>query len=162
MVHIKVITASVFAAILLLLSSCGSNDLYRGTVELPETGWYKDEAAKFEVNVNDTITGYDFYLYIRNTTGYRYSNLFLFLNTVFPNGNKTEDTIELVLADNTGRWLGKGGGSTRENEIILKKNLRFPLKGNYGFYVRQAMRTDTLKGIVNVGLRLSRSDREND
>ncbi len=151
------ITAGV-VVMMLLAVSCTHNTLYDKSVNLPENGWYKDQAAAFDVSVDDTVTGYDFYLTVRNNTDYRYSNLFIFLNTVLPNNNKTRDTIELVLADYTGKWLGKGWGSVKENRLLLKKNLKFPLKGQYKFFVQQAMRTDTLKGIVSVGLQLSKEE----
>ncbi len=138
--------------------SCGSNDLYNRSVSLPNSGWYKDEAVRFDVKVNDTLSNYDFYVNLRNSTSYRYSNLFLFLTTKLPNGNTTRDTIEILLADNSGKWIGKGWGNIKESKVTLKKNLRFPLKGDYRFFIQQAMRVDTLKGIKDVGLELSSSE----
>ncbi len=139
----------------LFFVSCTNRDYYNKNIDIPEKGWYKNEAAKFDVTVNDTLQNYNFYLYVRNNTNYRYSNLYIFLNTIFPNDNKTRDTIEIVLANNSGKWLGKGWGSIKENNVLLRKNLRFPLKGKYSFLIQQAMRCDTLKGITNIGIRLS-------
>ena len=153
--------AAVAIALLIvtiLLGSCSSNTVYNETVDISPEGWYKDEAAAFAVTIEDTVKNYNFYLTVRNTTDYRYSNLFIFLNTILPNNNKTRDTIELVLADYTGKWLGNGWGSVKENNLLLKKNLRFPLKGEYRFFIQQAMRTDTLKGIRSVGLRLETTE----
>lgn len=146
----------VLLVFVLLFTSCGSNAIYDKNVSFEHNKWYKDEAAHFEVDISDTLTDYRFSLNLRNNNDYRFSNLFLFLTTKFPNGNITRDTIECILADNTGKWIGKGWGNTRENDIILKEALRFPLKGKYEFWIQQAMRVDTLKGIDNVGLRLER------
>ncbi len=137
---------------LTLLFSCMSDITYRENVELPDYGWYKDNAIPFTVNINDSISVYDFGINIRNTIKYRYSNLYVFLYTEFPNGNITKDTIEFILANNEGRWLGKGWGEVKENEIFLKKGLRFPLSGNYKFRIQQAMRVDTLKNVKDIGL----------
>ncbi len=141
----------------LLMVSCNGGDLYNRTVVIPERGWYKNEGVRFDVFIGDTLANYDFYISLRNTIDYRYSNLYIFLNTMMPNGNKTRDTLEIILADDTGKWLGKGWGSVKENDVLLRKNLRFPRKGDYRFLIQQAMRTDTLKGITDVGLRIAKA-----
>ena len=139
-------------------SACNFNSVYHENVALEDAKWYKDEAVHFEVEITDSLSGFDFYLNLRNSTDYRYSNLFIFLMTRFPNGNLTRDTIEIVLADKEGRWLGKGWGKLKENDVLLKKGLRFPLTGKYEFFVQQAMRVDTLEGIHDVGLQISKVD----
>jgi gliding motility-associated lipoprotein GldH len=63
-----------------------------------------------------------------------------------------------VLADIEGRWLGKGWGAVKENSILISRNMRFPLKGNYEFKIQQAMRVDTLTGISDVGIRVTPSE----
>ena len=150
---------SVIAIVVLsvIFTACTNNNLFFKSVSIPPAGWYKDEAVNFNVNVDDTLSDYNFYLILRNDNNYRYSNLFVFLNTIMPNGNKTRDTLEIILADNTGKWLGKGWSSIKENKVLLKKNLRFPLKGEYRFFIQQAMRVDTLKGITDVGVQFSKT-----
>lgn len=132
--------------------SCNQNAVFNQNVILPVDGWYKNNAVAFNVNINDTLETYDFGLNIRNSTNYRYSNLYIFLITEFPNGNISRDTIELRLANDEGKWLGKGWGDVKENNIILKRSLAFPLNGNYRFLIQQAMRVDTLKGINDIGI----------
>lgn len=140
------------------LSSCDFNSVYNENVSLKDIKWDKDQAVRFDVQITDSLANYNFYLNLRNTTDYRYSNLYVFLMTRFPNGNTTRDTIEIVLADTEGRWLGKGWSNLKENNILLKKGLRFPLNGNYVFFIQQAMRVDTLEGIRNVGLQIDKID----
>jgi len=154
---IPVKTFFIFVLFATLFSSCGQSIIFDEQVTLQDAKWYKGESARFSVEINDSLVAYDFYLTVRNTTDYRYSNFYLFLLTRFPNGNLSRDTIECMLADNTGMWLGKGWGSIKENTILLKRNLRFPLSGEYQFLVQQAMRVDTLEGISNVGLRIEKS-----
>jgi gliding motility-associated lipoprotein GldH len=141
-----------------MLSSCNQSIVYDEQVTIQDAKWYKGESARFSVEINDSLTAYNFYLTIRNTTDYRYSNLYVFLLTRFPNGNLSRDTIECMLADKTGMWLGKGWGSIKENTILLKQNLRFPLSGDYQFLIQQAMRVDTLEDITNVGLRIEKDN----
>lgn len=137
----------------LLLASCSGGVLFDQTAHI-KGHWYKDNPREFEVMVPDSLAVYNFYLNVRHSTNYRYSNLYLFLQTRFPNGHLTRDTIQLILANNEGKWLGKGWGSVKEDKILLKHNLRFPLKGKYDFTIWQAMRADTLRGIQDIGLRI--------
>lgn len=136
-----------------LLSSCGRGVLFDQTVNVHKA-WYMNNPVVFNVTVNDTLQGYDFYLNLRHNNNYRYSNLYIFLQTEFPNHHVTRDTLQFILADPSGKWLGKGWGKIKEDHILLKQNLRFPLKGQYHFTLWQGMRNDTLKGIEDVGLQI--------
>lgn len=140
------------------LVSCNFNYTYNNNVDITNGKWFKDEAAVFDVLIEDSLAVQDFYLTLRNDSEYRYSNLFVFLTTRFPNGNLTRDTIEIVLADKSGKWLGKGWGNVKENKVLLNSNIQFPLTGRYEFFVQQAMRVDTLKGIKSVGLVIEKVD----
>jgi len=143
---------------LIMLNACKMNSIYDESISIENSSWYKDDLAKFEVAIDDTIQSYDFYINIRNTTDYRYSNLYVFLITRYPNRNVSRDTIEFVLADIEGKWFGKGWGAVKENSVLLSSNMRFPLKGTYEFKIQQAMRQDTLDGISNIGIRVTPSE----
>lgn len=136
-----------------ILSSCGNkNVIFDESVVISNASWDNKEFPYFDVEVEDTLSAYNFYLNIRHLENYRYSNFYMFLHTTFPNGNQTHDTIELVLAYPDGRWIGDGSGSMRNNNILLNNNLYFPLKGNYHFEIEQAMREPVLEGVADVGI----------
>ncbi len=154
----KSISALTLLAAIFFLSACQFNTVY-DKIESVEGGeWDKNKSVHFEVEISDTISSYKFCIVVHNTTDYRYSNLFLFLSTHFPNGNITRDTIECILADASGKWYGKGWGNVKETDILLKPNLIFPLSGKYKFFIQQAMRNDTLTGIKRIGIRLDKND----
>ena len=155
----KIVTLSLLSVLgLLLITSCGQHTIYNEQVAIDNGKWFKNSAVHFEVNIDDTTKLYDYYITIRHTTDYRFSNLYLFLTTKFPNSNITRDTIECILADNSGKWYGKGWSHIKEDNILLRKNLKFPLVGKYNFYFQQAMRRDTLNDIVNLGINISESE----
>jgi gliding motility-associated lipoprotein GldH len=136
-----------------MFSSCGNkNVIFDESVVINNASWNNQEFPYFDVNVEDTLSTYDFYLNIRHLENYRYSNFYMFLHTTFPDGNQTHDTIELIMAYPDGRWIGKGTSSMRDNKILLNDNLCFPLKGNYHFEIEQAMREPVLEGITDVGI----------
>lgn len=140
-----------------MMSSCGNNDvIFDESIIIPDASWDNKNRPYFDVNVEDSMSNYAFYLNIRHLENYRYSNFYMFLHTTFPNGNQTHDTIECILAYPDGRWTGKGSGSMRSSSILLNDNLRFPLNGTYHFEIEQAMREPELEGITDVGIRFEK------
>jgi len=142
---------------MLFLAACNRTTLFTQAVNFHDL-WPKDKAAKFVVPVKDTLSPFNFYINIRHTGKYRYSNLYLFMQTRFPNGTYTRDTLEIMLANVQGKWLGKGWGEIKEDRILLKSKLRFPMSGDYEFLIWQAMRVDTLKAIRSVGIDIEKND----
>jgi gliding motility-associated lipoprotein GldH len=139
-----------------LIQSCEDNRFFEEYVSIPNSTWNASEQAQFEVNILDTTAQYDFYINIRNTASYPYSNLFLFINTFFPDGRASRDTVEIFLADKEGKWLGEGSGNIYDNRVLFKRNVIFPLSGTYRFEVEQAMRQESLPEIMDVGLRIEK------
>ena len=135
----------------LVMASC-NNDSFDKRIVIPEAKWQQENRVAFDININDTISPYEFGIGLRHLENYRYSNLFIFLHTTMPNGNHTCDTIECTLATPEGRWIGKNTGSMRDLAIPLNENLLFPLSGTYHFEIEQAMREPELKGISDIGL----------
>jgi gliding motility-associated lipoprotein GldH len=140
------------------LVSCDRSGVYEENINTPDYLWKENDIARFGVSIEDTLIYHNIYINIRNTTDYQNSNLFLFITSKSPAGYSKTDTLECFLADEQGNWLGKGFGFIRDNRIPFKHNIRFPLKGLYKFEIKQAMRTDELKGIASVGVRIEKSN----
>lgn len=141
----------------LLFAGCHSRVIYSGVVNTRDA-WAKQNAARFVVPVTDTTGQYNFYMDIRHTEKYRYSNLYLFMQTQFPGGTFTRDTIEITLATPEGKWLGKGWGEIKEDHVLLRSKFRFPRKGKYEFLIWQGMRVDTLHAVRSVGIDIEKVD----
>ena len=139
-------------AVIIMLASCGNSKLYDESVVIPDAKWDNENIPGFDVAVDDTLTDYAFYLNIRHLENYRFSNLYVFMHTTFPNGNVTHDTIECTLAYPDGHWMSKGSGTMRSAKVLLNPALRFPLRGDYHFEIEQAMREKELYGISDIGL----------
>lgn len=142
--------------ILFFLAGCKSGVVFDNNKSFSDDVWRSDQVIRFDVPLQDTVNIYKFYLNLRHTTSYRYANIFLFINSTFPNGTQARDTVECILADPSGKWLGKGISNIRDNQVLLRRGLRFPQKGNYIFEFEQAMREPELKGIMDIGLRIVR------
>jgi len=154
------VCAGTFA---LSLSSCvDKNYVFDQNVEIPNARWIVSERAILKVNITDTVSQHNFFINVRNTEEYPYRNLYVFVNTIFPNEKSSRDTVGIVLADPTGRWLGSGSGFLSSsqhltNTILYQYNKRFPVSGEYIFEIEQAMREDTLVGIQNIGLKIEKN-----
>ena len=140
--------------IAVLAVACGKVSVYNNSIDIPNEKWSIDSLAVFKVSITDTLSVHDVYINLRNTTNYANSNLYLFIETRSPNGAMLRDTLECILADSYGRWVGKGFGALRDNRIPYKRSVRFPEIGTYQFSIQHGMRTQSLKGIASVGVKV--------
>ena len=145
---------SVFS--LLILFSCDPGRVYEKNIKIPEGIWEKDHIVSFEVFIDDTASAHNLYVNVRNTSLYPYSNLYLFIETTAPSGHSIRDTVEVLLADKRGKWLGSGLGDIWDLQQIYKRNVRFAQRGKYSFEYQQAMRMDRLPFVMDTGLRIER------
>lgn len=140
---------------------CSDQVVYQSDQEVPGGAWLRSWRPAFEFDVADTVSTHDVYLDIRHTGDYPYSNLYTFISLKGPDGRVTTDTVECTLADAEGRWYGKGTGfifsDRHQANVLYKYRERFPRKGRYAFTIEQAMRTDTLSGVIDVGVSVERS-----
>jgi len=150
-----------FLAIFFLVSSllsCDTKRVYEKNTEIKNGLWNYLEKFKFDdIIINDTISTYNVYINLRNSVDYRYRNLYLFIDIKLPNNKITRDTVECTIADETGKWLGKGIGKIKDCQISFLRNIRFPFSGCYTFIFEQGMRDDMLEGITDIGLRIERN-----
>ncbi|MFH1160052.1 MAG: gliding motility lipoprotein GldH [bacterium] len=138
------------------LCSCLDNRVFDESMRIEKGVWKADNIASFSVVITDTIALYDFYVDVRNDISYKFSNLYLFLRTDFPDGRVTRDTIECILATYEGKWLGSGIGSVRSSRFLFQKGMRFKIPGTYWFAFEQAMRVPDLEGIRDFGIRIDK------
>lgn len=140
----------------MLLFSCDTNQVYEKNVEIDDFKWNINDTIEFNVSIQDTLSPHNIYFNVRNTSKYPMQNLYVFIHTHSPNGMLLKDTLEFYLADDRGRWTGSGWGDIYDNQFLYKKNVRFPVSGTYTFKYTQGMRTETLRYISDVGLRIEK------
>ena len=138
----------------LFLTSCDKSAFFEENQHVASETWKQGDTLYYKLQITDTIHYFDFFLNVRNSTDYRYRNLYLFMNTKFPGGGIARDTIECMLAAADGKWYGKGMGKIKDNRILFKKAVRFPHAGTYLIGIQQAMREVKLAGISDIGVRI--------
>jgi gliding motility-associated lipoprotein GldH len=145
------------AILAIALVGCDTNVVFEQNNAIPSASWKAKDGVNFEFDVTDTVRLHNFYINLRNGEEYAYSNLYLFVEMEFPNGKKSIDTLNCPLADATGHWYGSGLGDIYDNRILYRERKQFPLAGRYKVSVFQAMRTEELSGIYDVGFRVTTS-----
>ncbi len=150
-----------FLMLALGFSSCSDNAIVRKSVEVDPSGWSANEPAVLEFEMKDAGMEVDMFVDLRHNGDYPYRNLFLFMEMELPDGSIEKDTIECLLADRMGHWRGRGNGFIFENSIALKVLFRYKDRtlneGHYKLSFEQAMRTEKLTGIMDIGLTISPS-----
>ncbi len=112
MFNLKTIFCFIFLSF--ILSAC-ENNTYKNYYSFENGIWNTDTVVNFTFPINDTTKYYDISLKIRHTVYYEYQNLFLFLD------NLSQDTVEIMLAEKSGKWLGNGINDIREFEFLLEQ-----------------------------------------
>lgn len=155
LLHIAVASASLFFV------SCRNNVVFSKYESFENNEWFAKNKVSFDLEMTDANSLHDISVMVRHADAYPYSNLYLFLTTTYPDGKVTLDTLECILANPKGEWMGNGAGDIFDITIPLKQSTRFPLTGKYNFTFEQAMRTDPLPLIMDFGFEIKKSKAAN-
>lgn len=149
----NILIAGLLLAVVTL--SCDRGAVFSGNYHMEDKQWSMYDPARYAFTIEDTLSLYNIDLSVRTSTDYPYRNLYLFVVTAFPSGTTVTDTVHAMVADEKGKWLGRGAGDLRELTIPYKSNVYFPELGEYHFRVIHGMRDTLLKGVYDMGIRIS-------
>jgi len=124
----------VLIGTVIMFISCNNSIVFEEYKSFENHNWNTDSAAFFNYAIFDTTSKNTITIKFRHTVEYEFQNLFLFIET------DVIDTVELMLANKEGMWLGSGITDVREFEFVYQKEKLFSSKGNYSFKIEQAMR----------------------
>jgi len=145
--------ALLLVTILFFFASCEDRAYYQKSFGFKNNMWSQDVKPKFEVDFQDTTQLYDFVLTLRTTTDYKYSNLWIFLNSTPPVGESVREPYEIKTTFPDGSWVGKETGTIVEHQLVFKRR-RLPFKGKYKFVVEQAITEKTIDEVLDISLRV--------
>ena len=152
---LRTIYFSIILAAILFTSACDPNMVY-DAYEKTENGiWHYQDIKRFETEITDSLQSYNLLVNIRHTTDYPSSNLFVFIATTGPAGISMKDTLEILIANERGKWLGYGFGKIKHISRMYKNNVRFSRPGEYVFTVQQAVREPEIP-VTDVGFRIEK------
>jgi gliding motility-associated lipoprotein GldH len=155
-----------FVILVLSIMSCDSNRVF-DEYQSVSGEWDKDNAVEFKVTPPDSTEAYNLYVNLRHTDAYKFSNLRLIVELNYPNGKTQKDTLEYIMANPDGTFLGTGFSDVKENKLWYKGHEQpflFDEIGEYSISIQHAMREngsingiDKLEGITDVGFRIEHS-----
>jgi len=143
---------------IVMFISCDSSIVFEEYKSFENQNWNTDSAAFFNYTITDTTSTNTVKIKLRHTVEYEFQNLILFVET------DVIDTVELMLANKEGMWLGGGIGDVREFEFEYQNAKLFSKKGNYSFKIEQAMRygmaekIQVLNNVLAVGLSIEKQN----
>lgn len=144
---------AVFAVFFLLVNCSDAGDFTQ--MNAVNGNWNKKTEQQFRFEIKDAQNPKNIIFVVRNNNSYPYSNLRMIVNlTNLKTKKKISDTLNCVLADPNGEWIGTGFGETKENLFQYRLNYKFPENAPYTIGIIQAMRKDMLPGIEDIGVKI--------
>jgi len=149
----------IFTLMVLGIISCSHREVFFEYHSFANAEWKRSDTAVFNVRIEEKSQPYDVSIELRNNDAYPFSNIWLFVDYKLPGGKSRTDTVTADLADVYGKWYGKGM-SLYNLSIPYETTILFPDTGTYIYSIRQGMRDDPLKGISDIGLKVSKKSGE--
>jgi gliding motility-associated lipoprotein GldH len=149
---------TVMASLGLLLTSCDTDRLYETNLDVIGNKWSYTDAKIFIVDVPDTTSRYHLYINVRHGFNYEWRNMYLHIETTFPDGKKMDKRVSLPLCEADGKWFGSCLGDNCDIPVMIQHDAKFPMRGKYTFKLTQDMRVNPLASIKSIGLRVVKSE----
>jgi len=140
--------------IVILFTACSPSAIYKEDFDVDENGWNYTDTLSYQFDILNEHENYNLLINLKYNKSYKYNNIFFFVDIEAPNLQNYRDTIECIMANPSGRWLGKISGDYVEHQFMYRYKVNFPEKGNYRVKIQQAMRDSLLKKIASVGIEL--------
>jgi gliding motility-associated lipoprotein GldH len=141
-------------AFFFLASACVNLNVYEKNEAIIGAKWPNNKIFRFEYISNDTLSTKNVEINLRHNDFYKYSNIYLFVTTIAPDGKSLKDTVEFTLANAEGKWAGSGIGNVYDLRMFYRHNIRFGQEGKYIFYIQHGMRETELDDITDIGIRI--------
>ena len=143
MERLKLANKLLFPLVLLLLMSCTGHNRFHSYLPVNKDGWKRTDTLCFHAVPIDTNRNcMEISLGIRHTHRYPYRDIWLTIG---------KDTLHIDLADEQGRWTGKGIGDMRL--IQQEATINLTKMDSCGIIrIHHIMQHDPLPGISDIGI----------
>lgn len=131
----------------MLYISCDSPIMYQKQIDV-KGSWSYEDAMVFDFEVNNIEESYEMLLALEYSIDFDYQNLYLKIQTSYPDGKTVDDILSIKLANKMGSWLGSCSGNACTIDIQLQDEFKFQSSGSYQISVSQHSRDENLSGII--------------
>lgn len=137
-------------------AACNQGEVYYQFRPIPQNEWGMNQEICFSLDSAAIMPqhSYTISIEITHNINYSYKNLFLYLDHTLQNSISLRDTLECMLVDPSGKWLGTGNGATRQISVLYKTNQKIDTALHNEICIRHAMQDLKLKGIEKIGLKV--------
>jgi gliding motility-associated lipoprotein GldH len=149
-----ILSIIVFVLVSFCFGACGTAPIFDENKEIVEYNWDYKAPINLDVNITDTNKYCNIFINLRINGDYKYSNLFMWVYETLPDKTVSKERVEFILADDRGKWLGKGLGDIHPYQLQFKPRKKFKQAGIYSYSLEQNMRDDILANVVSAGVRI--------
>jgi gliding motility-associated lipoprotein GldH len=149
----------LFIFSIILTSACQDmQPIVDSNTEIDGRNWSYTEKVRIPFTIEDQEALYNIYINIRHSGGYRYSNIFLLIHIISPDGKRITERREFRLALPDGEWLGSGSGNMYSYQLPFKEKYKFRQAGKYIIELEQNMRDNPLDDVTDAGVKIEIAD----
>ena len=135
------------------ISSCSEQPFYEKVYSFENKEWNQQVKPTFTVDIKDINKEYNFIVTLRTSTDYKYSNLWIFMNTITPDGQKAREPFQIPITYPDGAWIGSKTGTIVENPLRFNKR-KLPKAGKYTFTLEQGITESVIDEVLDIGFRV--------
>lgn len=152
------VNKSLFVFLMVCASAgCMKINRFERNVQIPKQEWQYTFEPEISFDITDTSSRYNVYVTLRHTDLYAYGNIWLEISTRQPGDSAFQkERFEFGLQESGGKWLGTGYADIWELRQLLFESLKLRKAGTYTIRIRQIMRDEPLRHIMNVGIRVEK------
>lgn len=143
------ILLALMSALLFTACSYRPND-FSDFRDIPPAGWNYVHPFTFTPHIQDSVATGTLVLAVRHTNEYPFRNLYVEVSYLTPDSITHRDTVNVMLADVYGNWLGSGLGTSFQKADTISRS--FQLMDSTAITLRHVMRPDPVTGLEQIGL----------
>lgn len=146
---------SIIICVLLVISiiGCAEKPVFSKKINL-EGNWAYENALTFPFDIDNLENTYDLILSLTYGRDFSYQNIYVKIETQYPEGKKDEDILSLNLTNGSGVFLGDCNSSKCEIDLLLQEKFKFKESGKYVITIHQHGRNPNLDEVYAAELKL--------
>ena len=137
---------------MLIVTSCVRGKIYEQYIKMEKLSWNRFNVLKFDVDIKDISTGYDFVVAIRHLPEVPYQKIPVNFSFDTPSGESRSLDYDIMLKDKEGNNLGNCMGDLCDVYTTVKEDYLFTEPGICHVELHNIMVKLETPGIIEVGL----------
>ena len=144
--------------LLLACTACNFSSTREKYKMLADEVWERDSNYRFEFDITQPGR-YLMSTCVRHTTAYKQRNISCYLTISYRGSELNSINTDVLMADENGQWIGQGLGGLKTVVQPIKEIFHFDSTGIYTVEVRHRMKDKQLKGIKNIGIKITHGEK---